>query len=127
MVKSCPICQQFGRPVVYASLRSIQDDFPLQFIAIDVLGPFEPIQQGNRYILLVVDMHIHYLETFGRVIPTTDIHSLINFIPSLWFQWWGSPLVFMTNASTSFWNNAWRSFCQEHHISHIHTRAYMSL
>lgn len=42
---------------MHASLRLIPADYPLQFVAIDVLGPFLANDQGNKFILYVVDMH----------------------------------------------------------------------
>lgn len=41
----CSTCHHFGPPYIHVNLRPIQADYPLQSIAIDILGPFCPLPQ----------------------------------------------------------------------------------
>lgn len=121
--KGCQVCQRFGKPAIHPDLRPIQADYPFQFVDIDVLGPLPADDEGHKYILSMVDMHIRYLEMC--LMKSADIAQITALIPKMWLQQWGSPLMFLTDAGSTFRSRLWQQFCQQHQIRHIHAPAYM--
>ena len=42
-------------PMSRAPLSSVKTGYPMQMVAMDILGPFPELKAGNSYILVVVD------------------------------------------------------------------------
>jgi len=91
-VKSCGICNQNKKPHVKprAALRSFHAGFPMERVHLDILGPFNTRESGNRYILMMVDQFTKWVEMAAipeqpalliaqkfvvHFITTLDVHS----------------------------------------------------
>ena len=48
-----------------APLQSMQAGYPMQIIAVDIVGPFSPVQSGNNYVLVVSDYFSKWMEAFA--------------------------------------------------------------
>ena len=43
----------------------MQAGYPMQIIAVDIVGPFSPMQSGNNYVLMVSDYFTKWMEAFA--------------------------------------------------------------
>ena len=48
-----------------APLQSMQAGYPMQIIAVDIVGPFSPVQSGNNDVLVVSDYFTKWMEAFA--------------------------------------------------------------
>ena len=48
-----------------APLQSMQAGYPMQIIAVDIVGPFSPVQSGNNYVVVVSDYFTKWMEAFA--------------------------------------------------------------
>ena len=63
-VKCCNICQRYKGPNIKkkAPLGSFHAGAPLERVHIDITGPFLLSEDGNLYILMVVDQFTKWVE-----------------------------------------------------------------
>ncbi len=54
-VKSCYQCQRRGKPQTHNEMHGIIAEAPFERIGIDFVGPLPETEEGNRYILVMVD------------------------------------------------------------------------
>jgi hypothetical protein len=58
IVSECPVCQKVKYqkpPVVVREVRTIQGSYPMKSVAVDAMGPVTKDEDGNQYILVIVD------------------------------------------------------------------------
>jgi len=75
--KTCDICESRKTPAPTARAPLIQDDcpsFPLEKVAIDIMGPLPTTARGNRYIVVVCDYFTKWPEAFA--VPNIQIVEL---------------------------------------------------
>jgi hypothetical protein len=96
-VKNCDVCQKQSqvRPDVLTAPFDLSSDKLMSSISIDTMGPFPVDQDGNMYIIVIVDNFSRYVELFPeadctavsaaravlqhqRYYPTTAHSSSIN-------------------------------------------------
>ena len=94
-ISSCATCQKvrLGQASVAASLHTTKVDEPFETIAIDTIGPLPVDENGNKYIICVIDCFTRFveikackdataksaaeflLEIFGRCGPPKELRS----------------------------------------------------
>ena len=64
--RNCPVCTSRKNlaPKARAPLTSIKTGYPLQMVAMDILGPFPESPTGNKYILVVADYFTRWSEAY---------------------------------------------------------------
>jgi hypothetical protein len=65
--RSCPKCQEFNYACLNskAPLKPIIVNRPWQLVGIDVTGPFNLSEDGNKYIILAIDHFTKYIESMA--------------------------------------------------------------
>ena len=65
--RCCADCAARKRPGQRrrAPLQSMQAGYPMQIIAVDIVGPLSPVQSGNNYVLVVSDYFTNWMEAFA--------------------------------------------------------------
>lgn len=63
-VTSCRTCNQNKKPNVRtkASVRQFHAGFPLERVHLDILGPFHTSEDGNNYVLMLIDQFTNWIE-----------------------------------------------------------------
>ena len=63
-VRTCPKCNKNKKPWVKpkAGLGCFRAGAPMEWVHMDMLGPFPPSEQGNKYILVMVDQFTKWVE-----------------------------------------------------------------
>jgi hypothetical protein len=101
-VKSCPDCQtgkrRIGPPV--GLLQSIKVNKPFDLVGMDMLGPFKKSEDGNRFVVAVIDYGTKYLET--KAIPTGSAEEIAQFLLRDVYCRHGIPRQILSDRGTAF-------------------------
>lgn len=123
-IDKCEACQYnkpgTRKPYIYSSPDI--PEMPNKKISIDIMGPFEISNRGNRYILVTQD----YLTRYIMVEPFID-KSTAAIIKALWYSWlryFGKPKELLSDNALEFTSNEFRTLCNKLHIKHTLTSVY---
>ncbi|XP_036142141.1 uncharacterized protein LOC118645372 [Monomorium pharaonis] len=111
-IDKCELCQLnkpgTQKPYIYFSPDIPQT--PNDKISIDIMGPFEITNRGNRYILVTQD----YLTRYILVEPLVD-KSTAAIIRALWYSWlryFGKPKELLSDNALEFTSNEFKTLFQ---------------
>ena len=65
--KKCRTCstRKMAPPSKRAPLQTLQAGYPLQIVAVDILGPLPVTAQGNKYVLVACDCFTRWVEVYA--------------------------------------------------------------
>ena len=71
---TCVTCatHKTSPPKPKAALQTVQAGYPLQIVAVDIVGPFPESEAGNSYILVVGDYFTRWMEAITVARMLTD-------------------------------------------------------
>jgi len=123
-ISKCETCQLNKPGTQKPYLYSTPDipHAPNEKISIDIMGPFEITNKGNRYILVIQD----YLTRYILVEPLID-KSTASIIRALWYSWlryFGKPKEFLSDNALEFTSNEFKTLCDKLHTKHTLTSIY---
>ncbi|KAM7314928.1 DDE-type integrase/transposase/recombinase [Ixodes scapularis] len=123
--RSCHECQRRKKPPTRPAglLQPIAPpSAPFQQIGMDLLGPFPPSTQGNRWIIVATDYLTRYAET--KALPSgTAVEVAKFFIESIVLRH-GAPEVLISDRGSSFMAQLTQEVLRLSHTSHRRTTAY---
>ena len=72
-IKKCPCCQMMShiKPVIHTLPFTTSAYSPMEFLNVDSIGPLPPDQDGNTYIIVIIDRFSRWIE----LIPAKDATS----------------------------------------------------
>ena len=79
---SCAACKGTGQKR-HGALQNMKTGYPLEIVAMDIVGPLPPSKSGNKYILVVSDYFTRWVEAFG--IPNLTVANCI--VDSVFCRW----------------------------------------
>ena len=76
--KTCGICatRKSPGPRNRAPLQGIQAGYPMQIVAMDIMGPLPETSSGNRYVLVASDYFTRWVEAYG--IPNQEAKTVAD-------------------------------------------------
>ena len=95
---------------------------PLEFVAIDILGPLPRSTKGNQYLLVISDR----FSKMTRAIPLKSITSMTvarAFVEN-WIYPYGPPAYLLSDNSGQFASKFFQKICQIMGIRNLFTTAY---
>lgn len=123
-IDKCESCQ-FNKPGTKKPYIYSSPDIPKtpnEKISLDIMGPFESTNGGNRYILVIQD----YLTRYILVEPLMD-KSTASIIRAFWCSWlryFGKPKELLSDNALEFTSNEFKTLCDKLHIKHVLTSVY---
>ncbi len=121
--KPCPECQlTTGRTPAYAPLIPLPVvDTPFERIGVDIVGPVEKSQRGNRFILVICDYATRYPEAHSlREVTAKQIATvLLRFFSQV-----GIPQEVLTDQGPSFMSHTLQKVYQLLGIKRVRTTPY---
>ena len=65
--RKCRTCstRKMAPPSKRAPLQTLQAGYPLQIVAVDILGPLPVTAQGNKYVLVACDCFTRWVEVYA--------------------------------------------------------------
>ena len=62
-IRTCPCCQKMSyiRPVIHANPYVTSTTEPMQRLNIDTIGPLPPDNEGNKYVIVIIDTFSRYV------------------------------------------------------------------
>lgn len=121
--KTCPECQlAVGRTPAYAPLIPLPVvDSPFERIGVDIVGPLERSQAGNRFILVICDYATRYPEAYPlREVTAKQISTaLLRFFSQV-----GIPREVLTDQGPNFMSHTLQQVYKLLGIKRVRTTPY---
>lgn len=75
---TCSTCasRKDPTPRPRAELQTISPGYPLQIVAVDILGPLQQSENGNSYVLMAGDYFTRWMEAYA--IPNQEASTVAN-------------------------------------------------
>ena len=123
-VRSCPVCNKNKKSTVKprAGLHSFRAGAPMEWVHMDILGPFPPSESGNRYILLMVDQFTKWVEI--HPIPDQTAERMARIAVDQFFSRFGAPLQIHTDQGKNFDGHVMKALCSLYCITKTRTTPY---
>ena len=117
LLKLCPVCRVHQRRTDHVPMGEMPlAAYPMQIVGADLIGPFVPSHNGNRYVLTLIDHCTGWAEAF----PLKDKTNA-----SVWQAWathvvprHGAPEVLITDNGQEFKATAWRTYLKQLGVEH---------
>ena len=110
-VKSCSSCSQQKKSSrkPRAGLCNYHAGNPLDRVHVDILGPFPVSNNGNRYVLMLVDQFTKWIEAYP--IPDQTAETVARKIVDNFIARFGSPVVIHTDQGRQFESDLFGAVC----------------
>jgi hypothetical protein len=115
-VKSCDVCQRQGSAQGQGPLHPISVGNAFDRIGIDIVGPLEITDQGNRYIVVATEYLTKWPE--ARAIPDMTASTVAKFIYEDIICRHGCPKEILSDQGKSFCNELVDNLCKLLEIRH---------
>jgi transposase InsO family protein len=123
-VASCSVCNKNKKQCVKpkASLRSYHAGFPMERVHLDILGPFNISDQGNSYVLMLIDQFTKWVEM--AAIPDQTAETVAKKFLTHFIVTFGCPLEVHTDQGRNFESSLFKTFCELFQITKTRTTPY---
>ena len=122
--RTCPTCasRKTPAPANRAPLHTIRAGFPMQTVAIDIMGPFPESPSGNRYILVAMDYFTRWAEAYA--IPNQEAATVANHLVNELFLRFSPPETLHSDQGRQFESALLGSICRLLGIRKTRTTPY---
>jgi hypothetical protein len=84
LVASCPFCQKMSyiKPAVHTRNFTMASSYPFQRLSVDTIGPVEADEDGNKYIVVIIDDFTRFvtLHAIKDEKAATAVKSLVQYL-----------------------------------------------
>ena len=121
---TCPICatRKTTQPKSKAPLQPIKPSYPMQIIAMDILGPLPESEAGNSYILVIGDYLTRWMEAYP--IPNQEATTVARILTNELFYRFSLPEQLHTDQGRQFESELISEICRLLKIRKTRTTPY---
>jgi len=105
-----------------APLKTVISGFPMERLAMDILGPLPLTRHDNKYVLVVEDYFTKWVEAFP--LPDQEASTIASVLVESIFCRWGSPLYLHSDQGKNFDSLLLKEVCKLLGIEKTRTTAY---
>ena len=124
MVKECRSCAAVrGTPFRHQKfLKLFPATGPMEFVAMDFLGPLPKSHSGKRHVLVITDR----FTKLSRAIPLRDTNATTTALAFLehWVFVYGAPTYLLTDRGANFTAKFFQAVCSSLGVKNLFTTAY---
>ena len=123
-VKGCGICnrQKRGAPKPRGEQQLFHAGHTLERVHIDIMGPLMPTQQGNKYVLVIVDQFTKWVEAYPLKDQTGE--TVARVVAEEFIARFGCPLEIHTDQGRNFEGVFFKELCKIMDINKTRTTSY---
>ena len=122
-LEACVECKQANLQRVAPDMQeSTCPTFPFEFVALDFAGPYPETEQGNLYVLTVVDLFSGFITAVP--VPDKTAETTAKVIMESIIPVHSVPLRILTDRGGEFRNRVMELLCQKLNIGHIITSPF---
>ena len=120
----CDICARRKEPLKTkkAPMEIVKSGFPMERIAIDILGELPITERGNRYILVVGDYFTKWTECY--VMPNMEASTVASILVEQVVSRFGIPYFIHSDQGRQFESKLFSEMCKLLQITKIRTTPY---
>ena len=105
-----------------AELQQCHAGSPMERVHIDILGPFPESEQGNKYVLVVVDQFTKWVEAYA--LPDQGAETTARALVFEFIVRYGAPLTIHTDQGRNFESELFRRICSLFEVTKTRTTPY---
>jgi len=122
--QTCPYCAARKNPThkYRGALKNIQSGYPMQVMAMDIMGPFPETKQGSCYIIVISDYFTRWVEAYG--IPNQEARTVATKLVDEIFCRFGIPEQLHSDMGAQFESKLIHEICKLLQINKTHTTPY---
>lgn len=123
-VRTCVKCQRRkGTPQKRrAAMQASAVGFPMERVAMDIMGPLPISERGNRYLLVVMDYFTKWAEAYP--LPNQEAVTVAQAFVTQFVCRYGMPMQIHTDRGKNFDSRLLQAICQLMEISKTLTSSY---
>ena len=123
-IQQCAVCQRVKDPIRQnkGELRSINSGYPLERIGIDIVGPLPKTEQGNSYIVVMIDYFTKF--PFAYALKEISAETAANVLMDQVICLFGVPTSLHSDQGSNFESNIFKSLCSLVNIAKTRTTPY---
>ena len=118
--RACTVNKHQGMP--RRAMQNYQAGEPNERVHLDFLGPFETSNQGNKYILSIVDQFTRWIEIYALPEQTAIATSKTFF--NGWIARFGTPTIVHTDQGRNFTSQLFQDLCSYLECTKTRTTPY---
>ena len=120
--KKCDVCATRKGPSRKRAPLKIYNGYPMERVAIDVLGPLPKTEGGNEYILIAQDYFTKWVEAFP--LPNQQATTVAEVLVNQFFCRFGVPMELHSDQGRNFESIIFQEICKLLQITKNRTSPY---
>ena len=121
--KKCDVCAtRKGSSRKRAPLKIYNVGYPMERVAVDVLGPLPKTESGNEYILIAQDYFTKWVEAFA--LPNQQATTVAEVLVNQFFCRFGVPMELHSDQGRNFESAVFQEICKLLQITKTRTSPY---
>ena len=124
-VSSCPLCQKRKTPPILKHSECGElptSTVPFDIICCDLMGPLNTTHNGNKHIVVIIDVATRFIETCPVKSTTSDM--TIKVLTDQIFFRHGIPSIIITDRGTNFTSDLFKKTMNSYKIKHHLTTSF---
>ncbi|KAK3093316.1 hypothetical protein FSP39_013979 [Pinctada imbricata] len=123
-VNGCEFCtkRKGENKTKRAPMKLVQTGYPMERIAIDILGELPLTESGNKYILVISDYFTKWTESFPM--PNMEARTVAKTLVEQVVTRFGVPAAIHSDQGSQFESNLFQEMCMLLRINKTHTTPY---